>query len=129
MSRQRRARHRRATAKKRNRTAWILAAILGVAAALVITAILVGQPRGPEMVGDTVLVNNTRCPMSGRLIPPDVRERWRVDLVYGGPDETYRGKTLRFNTGSAECAAQLPELWSGERDAVMERAGLDVQRR
>lgn len=102
---------------------------MGVAAALVITAILVGQPRGPEMVGDTVVVNNTRCPMSGRLIPPDVRERWRVDLVYGGPDETYRGKTLRFNTGSTECAAQLPELWSGERDAVMERAGLDVQRR
>lgn len=103
--------------------------ILGAAAAIAVTAILLGQPSGPEIRDDVVIVNNTRCPMSGRLIPPDVRERWRVELVYEGPDEAYQGRTLLFNAGSSECAARLPDLWRSERDAVMERAGLLEARR
>jgi len=103
---------------------WILFVILGAAAAIAIAAILLGQPAGPEVIGDTVLVNNTRCPMSGRLIPPELRERWRVELAYTGPLDTYRDKTLVFNTGSAECAAQLPQLWRTERDVVIARTGL-----
>lgn len=124
MSLLRRARRRRATAQKQKRTVWILSVILGAAAAIAVAAILLGQPPGPEIRGDVVIANNTRCPMSGRLIPPDLRERWRVELAYDGPLEAYRGRTLVLNTGSAECAARMPELWRAERDAVIARAGL-----
>jgi len=124
VTRPRRARRRRAAGQTQKRTVWILFVILGAAAAIAIAAILLGQPAGPEVIGDTVLVNNTRCPMSGRLIPPELRERWRVELAYTGPLDTYRDKTLVFNTGSAECAAQLPQLWRTERDVVIARTGL-----
>lgn len=62
--------------------------------------------------------------MSGRLIPPELQGRWRVELEYDGPLDAYRDKTLVFNVGSARCAAQLPELWRTERDAIMARVEL-----
>ena len=104
----------------------MLIGALSIAAATVIAAILVSQPVGTEVIGDTVFINNQRCAVSGRVIPPELRGRWVESARYEGPETAYRGKRLVFNLGSAECIEGFRGRWAEDPERVMSELGLDA---
>lgn len=89
-----------------------------------IASIVLSGPEGPEIRADVIYVNNRRCALSGRVIPPEYRGRYQQRVRYDGPIDRYRGKTLVFDLGGYECARVFPAHWDEESAAIMREHGL-----
>ncbi len=79
---------------------------------------------GYEVSGDVVYVNNRHCAMSDSPIAEKDIGRFESRVVYDGPIERFRGKTLVFNQCCANCIESFPKKWDEERDQIMQKLGL-----
>jgi hypothetical protein len=104
---------------------WILLVVVASFSAVAIGVILLDGPERPEVVGDVVIVHNRRCAMNGAPIPPEALGRWTSRVLYDGPVDAYRGKTLVFNQCCPDCVDSFPALWAQDRDRIMREMGLD----
>ena len=98
---------------------WLIVLGIVTLGAGAIAAILLGGPPAPEAVGGVIFVHNPRCPLSGRVIPPELRGRFQRRVRYDGPIARYRGKTFVFDLGGSECAEQFPALWENNAEAIL----------
>lgn len=86
----------------------------------------VGEWAPFEIRGDIVQVNNSICAQSGSQMAPETLGKFTSRVVYDGPDERFRGKTLVFNQCCHGCVLKFPAKWAAERDRIMRFHGLVV---
>ncbi len=127
--------------QRRSSRAWTAAALLALAggAALGGAALWAQvEPHGASqdidtaeqnaaagrLVGDVYYVNNRQCAMSDSPIAEEDLGRFESRVVYDGPIERFKGKTLVFNQCCSMCIESFPEKWAAERDQIMAKFGL-----
>ena len=79
---------------------------------------------GYEIAGDVVHVNNRQCAVTGSQLAEKDLGRFESRVIYDGPIERFKGKTLVFNQCCPMCIASFPKMWAEERDAIMRKFGL-----
>lgn len=77
-----------------------------------------------RLVGDVYYVNNRQCAISDSPIAENDLGRFESRVVYDGPIERFKGKTLVFNQCCSMCIESFPEKWAAERDQIMAKFGL-----
>ncbi|MBT8470455.1 MAG: hypothetical protein KJN97_17045 [Deltaproteobacteria bacterium] len=75
-------------------------------------------------MGDVYHVNNRECAMSDSPIAEKDLGRFESRVVYDGPIERFKGKTLVFNQCCSMCIESFPKKWAAERDQIMAKFGL-----
>lgn len=130
--------------KKTHRTRWVGLAVVGLVAASAVGGVLWTRAesgsaneqaytaeRGgatEQAVSDVYYVHNRQCAMSDSPIAEKDMGRFESRVVYDGPIERFRGKTLVFNQCCSMCIESFPAKWAAERDQIMAKFGLaDVQ--
>ena len=63
--------------------------------------------------------------MTGSQLAEKDLGRFESRVVYDGPIERFRGKTLVFNQCCAMCIQSFPTKWAVERDQIMAKFGLE----
>lgn len=79
-----------------------------------------------KVEGDNVFVNNTICAQMGAPLAPEAMGMFTTAVVYDGPSEIFKGKTLIFNQCCEHCVANFPQKWAKERDQIMRTHGLET---
>ena len=121
--------------------AWTVAALLALAVGGAVGGAALWAQVGPRstpveidaaeqntaaerLVGDVYYVNNRQCAMSDSPIAEEDLGRFESRVIYDGPIERFKGKTLVFNQCCSMCIESFPKKWAAERDQIMAEFGL-----
>ncbi len=92
---------------------------------IVTDTVSIGEKAPYKIKGDTVIVNNQICAVSGSSMKKEDLEKWTNIVIYNGNNKKFNGKKLVFNQCCEGCVQKFPPMWQEKSEEIVKFHGLN----